>query len=128
MARPRRPATTARSSSVSLSGISATAKPRAARSAPTCGSGNLDSTMPATGSNRSARFANPGCPLDRPVVRSTTTPAGWEPATARHKLVLPIPGGPVITAAAALPPASIDSAFWHAASSANRPNSLTKRA
>ncbi len=50
-------ATSARSSTVSPNGISATAQPKAARSALACGSGNPSSAAPATGSRRSARFA-----------------------------------------------------------------------
>lgn len=72
-------------------------------------------------------FANPPGPPCTPVVRNTTVPVGWEPATARHTLVLPIPADPATTAAAASPQPA-DSASWQAASSAIRPNSATRPA
>jgi hypothetical protein len=61
------------------------------------------------------------------VVHSTAVPAGWVTAAACHSVVLPIPGAPVITAAAA-PSRPADNTCWHAASSANLPSNVIHQA
>ena len=58
-----------------------------------------------TGSSRSATLASAVGAPGTPVVRNTTaapgSPAAATSAAARHRLVLPMPGGPVMMAAVA---------------------------
>ena len=123
-ASPRSTPTTARSGKAPAGEAPGAARPSATRSAVACGGGSPASTVAVTGSSRSARLASAACATGRPVVRSTSASAEHESATARHRVVLPIPAGPTITTAtaSARPP---ESAARHTASSGPRPSKLT---
>jgi len=125
-ARLRSSPTSARSRITSVTGACGNAWPRAARSALACGPGIAGSAVSMTGSSRSATLASAGGAPEMPVVRKTTaapgSPAEAAPAAARHRLVLPMPGGPVMMTAVASP-WSPKRASLQALSSASRPSS-----